>query len=190
MKTNLEQAALLAKFQCCYAELAGKVATKLGKYKLCNLKSELREMKLARAYMYRLHKYYTLSSEPTFATLIVINRVNTDNITITISINSIDYELTTSGTINDIISYFNTTLQNAGYEIVTYGDNGFIVYSYTETEQATGEITPTLNQLNTISFSDYTNEVIDIVLDRYNCMTREEICGIINQTCCILDKYC
>ncbi len=194
MKTNLEQVALLSKFNCCYAELSGKVASKLGKYKLCNLKSELREMKLARAYIYRIHKYYTLTTEPTFATLVVFERPNNDQITITITINSIDYTLTnTILSASDIVSYYVTTLQFAGFEVTSYGNNGFIVYSYSDVYdgmQATGGITPTLNQLNTITFSDYTDDVTDIVLDNYNCMTREEICGIINQTCCILDKYC
>jgi hypothetical protein len=194
MKTNLEQVALLSKFQCCYAELAGKVASKLGKYKLCNLKSELREMKLARAYIYRIHKYYTLTTEPTFATLIVFDRPNTNTITITVTINAVDYTLTnTVLSASDIVSYYISTLQTAGFEITNYGSNGFIVYSYSAVYtgmQATGGITPTLNQLNSITFSDYTDDVTDIVLDAYNCMTREEICGIINQTCCILDKYC
>lgn len=194
MQTNLEQVALLSKFQCCYAELAGKVASKLGKYKLCNLKSELREMKLARAYIYRIHKYYTLTTTPYFATLITFERPNVNSITITITINSIDYTLTSTVlTLSEIISYYVATLQTAGFEVITYGSNGFIVYSYSSVYdgmQANGGITPTLNQLNTITFSDYNDEVVDIVLDSYNSMTREEICGIINQTCCILDKYC
>ena len=194
MKTNLEQVAVLTKFQCCYADLAGIVASKLGKYKLCDLKSQIRDMKLARAYMYRIHKYHTVTTEPTFATLITFERPNSNSITITITINSVNYTLTnTVLDIAEIISYFTSTLQTAGFKIVSYGNNGLIVYSYSSVYtdmQATGGITPTLNQLNTITFSDYNDEVIDIILDRYNCMTREEICGIINQTCCIIDKYC
>lgn len=194
MKTNLQQAAVLSNLQCGYAELAGKVASKLGKYKLCNLKNELRDMKLARAYMYRIHKYYTITSEPSFATLIVFERPNLNSITITITINSVNYTLTdTILSLSGIISYFTSTLQDAGFEVLSYNSNGLIVYSYSSVYdglQATGGITPTLNQLNTITFSDYTDDVTDLILDRYNCLSREEICGIINQADCILGKYC
>lgn len=194
MRTQTEQVALLSKFQCCYAELAGAVATKLGKYKLCNLKSELREMKLAKAYIYRIHKYNTVVTDPSFATLITFERPNNNSITITITINAVNYVLTdTVLSLSGIISSFTSTLLAADFEVLSYGSNGLIVYSYDTVYdglQASGGITPTLNQLNTITFSDYTDDVLDIVLDETNCLTREEICGIINQTCCILDKYC
>ena len=37
MTTDTDKLAILAKYQCCYAELAGEVSAKLGKHKLCDL---------------------------------------------------------------------------------------------------------------------------------------------------------
>jgi hypothetical protein len=195
MQTNLEQAALLIKFNCCYAELTGKVASKLGKYKLCNLKSELRDMKLARAYIYRIHKYNTLVNDVAFGYLITFERPNSTRITITITINGVDYRLSnTTSDLPTIIEYFTDVLETAGYEIIPYGDNGFIVYSLDSDYEdyiTTGVITANPSQtLNTITVTEYSSSIADILLEDTNCLSREEICGIINQTCCILDKYC
>ncbi len=195
MYTHLEKAALLTKFNCCYAELAGKVATKLGKYKLCNLKSELREMKLARAYIYRIHKYYTLVNEPSFAYLVTFERPNDSRITVVITINGVNYSITnTNADLPTIISSMTTLLENAGYTVLEYGNNGFIVYSLNTAHDGyivTGLISANPSQTaNTITVTEYSDSVMDILLEDKNCLTREEICGIINQTCCILDKYC
>ncbi len=196
MYTALEQAALLSKFQCCYAELAGKVASKLGKYKLCNLKSELREMKLVRAYLYRIHKYYTLENEVAFAYLITFERPDNSRVTIRITVNGVDYTMTnTRSDLDTIITYFTDALVKDGYAIELYGDNGFIVYSLNplhEDYEVTGTVTanPTPKVPTTIEVTEYKDAFTDILLDGKNCLSREEICGIINHTCCILDKYC
>ena len=190
MVTNLEQVALLTKFNCCYAELSGKVASKLGKYKLCNLKAELREMKLARAYIYRIHKYHTLISKPSFGTLITFIRPDVRRITVTIVINGVSYTLSnTVLELSSIISYFITVLQDVGFLVIPYGVNGIIVYSYNIAFDD-AIVTGTITSPNTITISDYTSSITDILLDTDNCLSREQICGIINQACCILDKYC
>lgn len=195
MKTQVEQVALLSKFNCCYAELAGKVASKLGKYKLCNLKSELREMKLARAYIYRVHKYNTLVAEPYFGVLITFERPDSKRITIVISIGGADYRISnTTANLQTIIDNFLSQFETAGFIVEQYGDNGIIVYSTDiahEGYDVTGVITANPTQTtNTITISDYTDTIVSNLLDETNCLTREEICGIINHTCCILDKYC
>lgn len=195
MKTQLEQAALLTKFNCCYAELAGRVASKLGKYKLCNLKSELREMKLARAFIYRIHKYNTLVVEPYFGVLITFERPNLDRITITITIDGVSYRLiNTIADLETIISSFVTLLEEAGFEVETYGTNGIIVHTFDsqyEGAEVIGLISANPAQTaNTITVTDYIDTIVSNLLDETNCLTRDEICGIINQTCCILDKYC
>lgn len=195
MKTQIEQVALLSKFNCCYAELAGKVASKLGKYKLCNLKSELREMKLARAYIYRIHKYNTLIAEPYFGVLITFERPDSKRISITITIGGTKYGITnTTANLQTIIDNFLSQFEVAGFEVEQYGDNGIIVYSMNsahEGYEVTGVITANPAQTtNTITVTDYVDTIVSELLDETNCLTREEICGIINQTCCILDKYC
>lgn len=195
MKTQLEQVALLSKFNCCYAELAGRVASKLGKYKLCNLKSELREMKLARAFIYRIHKYNTLVNDISFEYLVTFERPNSTRITITINVNGVNYRLSnTTLDLEGIIKYFTEVLEEAGYTIVPYGDNGFVIYSF-DIEHLDYEVTGFISSnpaqtLNTITVTEYNSGIVNTILDNKNCLNREEICGIINQTCCILDKYC
>lgn len=195
MKTQVEQVALLSKFQCCYAELGGAVATKLGKYKLCDLKSQLRDMKLARAYLYRIHRYNTLVVEPYFGVLITFERPDAKRISIVITINGVKYNMTnTNADLATIISTYVALFEAAGFTVDTLGDNGIIVYSMDiahEGYTVTGLITANPTQTsNTITVSDYVDTIVSNLLDETNCLTREEICGIINQTCCILDKYC
>lgn len=192
MTTNLEKVAVLSKFQCCYTELAGSVATKLGKYKMCDLKNEIRNMKLARAYILRIHNYRTLTATPSFAKLITFIRPSTDTVTVTVTINGTPYTLTNVVyDLDTIIANLTTLLEDASFLVTAYGDNGFIVYSYdTAFDDATVTSSITANNVNSTEVTDYVDEIVDLLLDGRNCLDREEICGIINQTCSILDKYC
>ena len=130
MRTELEQAAVLHIYECCMSELANSISTKLGKYKLCDLQSQLRDMKLARAYLYRINKYYTLPYNYKSAVLIDIVRNNTSNVTITITINGTNYTYTGTDDLATIVTSLRTDFLNAGFNIYSVDDDSFIVYTY------------------------------------------------------------
>lgn len=192
MRTQLEQAAILSKYQCCFAELGSRISAKLGKHKMCDLVKDLRDMKLTRAYLYRIHKYYTLPYNITSGTLVDIVRNNTSNVTITITVDSTDYTYTGTGDLATVISSLKTTLINAGYLIHTIDADSFVFYTYDPAyDNITVSCTNSIDDDdNSTTCTGYTNASADTILDDYNCLSRTEICGILNHMACILDKYC
>lgn len=191
MRTELEQVALLSKFQCQFVDLANLVATKLSKYKMCDIKDNIRDMTLARAYIYRIHKYYALPYNVLSAVLIDIVRNNTTSVTITITIDGTAYTYTGTGDLVTVMNSLKGTLIGGGFNIHSVDDDSFIVYTY---DKAFDSVTTTcVNSLddddNSTTCTEYTTTSADVILEDKNCLTREEICGIINHTCCILDKY-
>ncbi len=194
MKTNLEQVAVLTYLECCYSELAGEVATKLGKYKLCKLANQLRDMKLARAFLYRINEYYTIESDVTLATLVSIERPNNEDITITIDIDGTPYSYSGTGTLQEIIADFKHTFLGVGIDFTQVSDQSFAIYSFNDiysSATVTCTLTPsTPTQENEVQCVDYSDEIVDWLLNTYNCLTRPEICGVINEACCLLEKYC
>src|SRR3990167_733634 len=117
MRTNIEKIAVLSKYQCCFAEMAGEVATKLGKGKSCNLVNELRNMKLARAYLNRICSYYTLTNPTITSNSIVIKVTGTGIGSVIINVDGTYY--TFNGTLStaNIYTYFDTNLTPLGITI-------------------------------------------------------------------------
>lgn len=192
MRSQLEQAAILQKYQCCFAELAGSISSKLGKHKLCNLVNQLRDMKLARAYLYRVHKYYTMPYNYKSAVQVDIVRNNNEAVTITITVNGTDYSYTGNGDLATVISSLQTTLINAGFQVYDVDSDSFIFYTYDSSfDNPTVTCTNSEDtEDNSTSCSTFTASQIDELLDNENSLSRNEICGIINEMACILDPYC
>ncbi len=195
MRTELEQAALLSKFQCQFVDLANVVAVKLGKHKMCNMLDTLRDMKLARAYIYRIHKYYTLPYNVLSAVLVDIVRNGSGeslaSVTITITIDGTAYTYTGAGDLAAVMSALKITLIGGGFNIYSVDNDSFIVYTYDKAfDSVTTTCTNSIDDAdNSVTCSEYTTTSADVILEDKNCLTRSEICGIINHTCCILDKY-
>ena len=199
MRTELEQAAVLIQLQCCYTGLVNKIAKKLKIHKLCDLKDDIRDMKLARAYSRVIHEYYTLPYNYKSGILITILRTDIEAVTIEIVINGTTYSYTGTGTLATIITSLTTTLETAGFQIYNVGLNSFVIYTYDSTfDEPTVTCTNSLSvdeddvisTTNGITCTTYTATSADVILDDKNCLEREEICGIINHACCLLEKYC
>ena len=194
MKTELEQAAILAKYQCCFAELASRVSSKLGKHKLCNMTDDLRDMKFSRAYLLRIHNYWTLPFSVESGTLVTIVRTSGAVVTMTITIDGTDYAYTGTGNLATIVAALKALLITAGYNIYTTSDGAFIFYTYASAlDNIVVTCATVLDESDTtssITCSGYTDATADVLLDADNCLSRTEICGIINQMDCILCKYC
>jgi hypothetical protein len=63
MTTDLEKQKIVTKYQCKLACLGGSIASKLATHKLCDLKDDIRDLKFARALLYRITAYDTSAGD-------------------------------------------------------------------------------------------------------------------------------
>jgi len=63
MTTDLDKQKIVTTYQCKLACLGETIATKLGKYKDCDLANEIRDLKYARALLYRITSYDTSAGD-------------------------------------------------------------------------------------------------------------------------------
>lgn len=63
MTTDLDKQKIVTKYQCKLACLGYSVASKLGKHKDCDLQDEIRDLKLARALLYRVTAFDTSAGD-------------------------------------------------------------------------------------------------------------------------------
>jgi len=78
MTTELDKQKIVTKYQCKLACLGDTISKKLGKYKLCNLTDEIRDLKFARALLCRITAYdASAGDDDTNAT---INNITTEEL--------------------------------------------------------------------------------------------------------------
>lgn len=63
MTTDLDKQKIVTKYQCILSCLAGTISDKLAIYKLCDLQNEIRDLKFARALLYRITDYDTSAGD-------------------------------------------------------------------------------------------------------------------------------
>lgn len=188
MRTNLEKAALLLKYQCCFVNLAGEVSTKLGKHKNKDLEDKLRDMKLSRAYLNRIKAYHTLTNPTISNNSIVINVANTGTGSVAIKVDDTWYTFNGTLTGANIHTYFDSNLPSAATVTLVSATQVTIEDLDTnviKVNLGSSVSTDTINLQTT-----YDTDTDDDTLDDLNGLTRAEICGIINHMACILDPYC
>lgn len=175
--------------QYLYAQLSNTYLTKLNIGKQC-LEAEL-HLDIARSYLDSLCNYQVFEEEITYAYSFNITRVGEDSVNINITIGTESIIYSGSGTLEEILIYFETQFSNStdySFEIYVNED---ILYIYSYDNTLTFSTTTTVSSSNsdeaTIEETNMQNTYCTI-LDFQNCLTTEEICTIIQHSQKILKE--
>ena len=164
--------------QCKFADLAYKQAQALSIGRTCL--ERVTAMDIVASYLPLLYCYKTFDATVTYAYNFIFQKLNDEPVTVDITIGTETFTYTGTGRRFEITNYFlNEILANTTYNFEGFIHQGALfIYSYDTS--LSFSITTTVVDSNDITVTTNLEDSYEHILDIWNCITQEQVCGIIN----------